>query len=80
MYQLNDEEGFVDISDLILSSDNETSLVFGQNAGGSAVSDDVIWKGTAICTSASLTGADGEIATWSCTFKGTGALAKTVEA
>ncbi|RLF66356.1 MAG: hypothetical protein DRN30_02285 [Thermoplasmata archaeon] len=78
LYQLDSSESYVDISDLILSDTNQTSLVFGQSAGGVGVTGEVTWSGDAVCTSASLTGADGEIATWSCTFKGTGELAKTV--
>lgn len=66
--------GFIDVSDYILSGTNEVSVIFGQEDPG-----DTIWTGTAVVTSASLTGDDNSPATWSASFTGIGALTRTTQ-
>lgn len=74
LYQLDTQNGFVDISDLIIVGPNSASVVIGQDVA----SGDVYWQGMAVCTSATLTAPDGAIATWSATFRGKGPLNKVV--
>ena len=75
LYQIDTANGFIELSDLLITGPNEVSLIIGQDTA----TGDISWKGTAILTSTSLTGPDGEIATWSATFTGTGALAKVTK-
>lgn len=78
LYQTDQAAGFVDISDLIITGPNSTSIIFGMDTvPGAGEDDNYYWTGNAVCTSASLTAPDGEIATWSASFVGNGVLTKT---
>jgi len=74
LYQTVTAAGFVDISDLLVTGPNDVSIIFGQDT----TAGEIYWTGSAVCTSASLTGPDGEIATWSATFVGNGPLTKEI--
>ncbi len=75
LYQIDTQNGFVDMADLLITGPNEVSIVIGQYTE----TGDISWKGVAILTSTSLTAPDGEIATWSSTFTGSGALEKIIQ-
>ena len=76
LYQVDTEIGFVDLADLVVGAGpNDVEIVFGQDT----VTGDIYWTGSAVLTSASLTAPDGEIATWSASFVGDGALTKTTK-
>ncbi len=74
LYDPDASNGFVDVSDLILDDNNECTVVFGQDNAG-----EIIWYGEAMISTCNLNGAIEEVATWSATFVGNGALTRGVK-
>ncbi len=80
LYQNSDQNGFVDIADLIIDDTipNDVTIVIGmEGVPPAGEPSNFYWTGKAVCTGSSLTAPDGEIATWSATFVGNGPLLKT---
>ena len=83
LYQTDTANGFVDIADLLTDGPNDVDILIGQDDNSNVAGDPTTpvdgyyWKGRAVCTSASLTAPDGEIATWTASFVGNGPIVKT---
>lgn len=80
LYQIETANGFVDISDLLVddSIPNDVSVVIGKEIVPAPATGEWTgyWTGQAVCTTTSLTGPDGELATWTAAFTGNGPLIK----
>ena len=73
LYVLPNVWGFIDISDLIVSSDDNTVTITFGNTGPLKH----YWQGTARLASTSLSGDSDQGATYSASFTGYGALTRT---
>lgn len=72
-----DQGGFIDLSALIISGTNLTSVIFEEENNPILTATNNIWSGKARLTSCSLNGDDKAAATYSATFAGDGALVFT---
>lgn len=86
LYQIDTANGFADMADLFTddTKKNDVDILVGQDDTPTVAGDPttpiggLYWKGRAVLTSCSLSAPDGEIATWTATFAGNGALVKEV--
>jgi len=77
LYQEDDGTGtggFIDLSSLLITGPNTTSLVFEEENNPNLTLTNNLWKGTARLTTCALTGDDASSATYSATFTGDGPL------
>ena len=64
--------GLIDLTSLFITGPNDVWIVFG-----GTVSGEETWHGRALCTGISVNAPDGDSASYSATFLGTGALTHT---
>ena len=73
-YDASGTAGFVDLSQMIVEGPNSCSVAFEEINNPYATTNGNIWTGTAVLTTASLTGDDNATATYSASLMGSGKL------